>query len=240
MNKTTLETEGRTCVLMAESDPCCLMIQPVDMRDLDSLEQEYGLIRQLCGTDTALAAFSVSDWNCDLSPWDAEAVFGGRSFGHGAGETLNFLQESLVPRVLSELSAGDSLPLILGGYSLAGLFALWAAYEFGSFAAVSAVSPSVWFPGWLDYAKTRRPKAGYIYLSLGTKEEKTRNRTMAAVGDCIRAQHELLGPQRSTLEWNEGNHFTDPSLRCAKGFAWCVKQLKMPGSLPGSDTEQIK
>ena len=63
-----------------------------------------------------------------------------------------------------------------------------------------------------------------IYLSMGLKEEKTRNRVMATVGDNIRRQYELLLSQDiSTLEWNEGNHFTVPALRTAKGFAWCVE-----------------
>ena len=31
-----------------------------------------------------------------------------------------------------------------------------------------------------------------VYLSLGDREEKTRNPVMATVGDCIREGHELL------------------------------------------------
>ncbi len=27
------------------------------------------------------------------------------------------------------------------------------------------------------------------------------------------------------LEWNEGNHFRDPSGRCAKGLLWCVNSV---------------
>ena len=27
-----------------------------------------------------------------------------------------------------------------------------------------------------------------------------------------------------TLEWNEGNHFTELELRTAKGFAWCIRK----------------
>ena len=65
-----------------------------------------------------------------------------------------------------------------------------------------------------------------MYLSLGNKEPKTKNRVMATVGDCIRRQQELLTEAGipNTLEWNEGNHFKDPDLRCARGFAWCIKQ----------------
>ncbi len=25
-----------------------------------------------------------------------------------------------------------------------------------------------------------------------------------------------------TLEWNEGNHFTEPEIRTSNGFAWCI------------------
>ena len=30
---------------------------------------------------------------------------------------------------------------------------------------------------------------------------------------------------RCILEWNEGNHFRDPSGRCAKGLLWCVDNV---------------
>ena len=65
-----------------------------------------------------------------------------------------------------------------------------------------------------------------IYLSLGKKEEKTRNKIMAAVGDNIRRQYDTLKQLDLdvTLEWNEGNHFTEPEIRTAKGFMWCAKR----------------
>ena len=121
-----------------------------------------------------------------------------------------------------------TIPIVLGGYSLAGFFALWAAYQTDRFEAVMAASPSVWFPGWLGYAETYKPKANAIYLSLGSKEEKTRHPVMRTVGDCIRRQAELLeaGQISHVLEWNPGNHFLDADLRCAKGFSWCLRHLK--------------
>ena len=116
--------------------------------------------------------------------------------------------------------------LLLGGYSLAGLFALWTGYETDRFAGVAAVSPSVWYPGWLDYIRTRTPKAKRIYLSLGDREELAKNRVLASVGDCIRAQYALLEPNTATLEWNPGNHFRDPWQRTARGFLWLLEQLQ--------------
>ena len=66
-----------------------------------------------------------------------------------------------------------------------------------------------------------------IYLSLGDAEEKTRNRVMATVGDCIREQASLLEKQgiETTLAWNPGNHFKDADVRTAKAFLWAASTL---------------
>ena len=120
--------------------------------------------------------------------------------------------------------------MILGGYSLAAFFALWAAYQTDCFAGVAAASPSVWFPGWMDYVKANEICVNTIYLSLGDKEEKAKNPVMARVGDCIRELADMYGDNpslSSTLEWNQGNHFKDPDIRTAKSFVWCIKELEI-------------
>lgn len=73
--------------------------------------------------------------------------------------------------------------------------------------------------------KEQDVRADSVYLSLGDREEKTRNPLMATVGDCIREGHELLLGRgiRTTLEWNPGNHFKDAGIRMAKGFVWLMK-----------------
>ena len=116
---------------------------------------------------------------------------------------------------------------LLGGYSLAGLFSLWAAYQTDAFSGIAAASPSVWFPGWMEYAEKNEPKARRMYLSLGDKEERTRNPVLRQVGQCIRRQYDLLIQSGipATLEWNDGNHFQDADIRCAKGFAWLIQKL---------------
>ena len=142
---------------------------------------------------------------------------------------LNCQSQGRVPQGntgLNSQSPGDTAPaeVILGGYSLAALFALWAGYESTHFSGIAAASPSVWFPGWLDYVKVRKPLAKRIYLSLGDAEPKTRNRVMATVGNCIREMDALLAHHPHTLEWNPGNHFKDADLRTAKAFLWCLEQ----------------
>ena len=114
---------------------------------------------------------------------------------------------------------------ILGGYSLAALFAIWCTYESDSFNGIAAASPSVWYPGWMDFVRAHSPKARKIYLSLGDKEFKSRNKTMATVEDCIRGYADILSDTEgitTTLEWNPGNHFVDADRRTAKAFLWTM------------------
>lgn len=99
------------------------------------------------------------------------------------------------------------------------------------FAAVAAVSPSVWFPGWCAYADQHALRSRVVYLSLGDREEKSRNPVLASVGDAIRREDARLSERgvRHTLQWNVGNHFQDAEKRCADGFAWCMAQRKAEG-----------
>ena len=191
--------------------PVCL-IQPVDDHDLEGIRNEYEKIRELTGMDFCLTAIKVNDWNKDLSPWEAPAVFGIENFGDGAADTLK--------EILSLCTDKDK-KYYIGGYSLAGLFSLWAIAQTDRFEGVAAASPSVWFPDFLDYIRERKPLCKKIYLSLGDKEEKTRNPVMATVGDKIRELDSFLAQQGfdCVLEWNEGNHFKDFDIRTAKAFA---------------------
>ncbi len=195
-----------------------VLVQPVDEQDLSVIENEVQQISRLSDRDFRLIAVKVNDWNRDLAPWKAPAVFGKQDFGDGAQETL---EEIL------KLCTEENKTYIIGGYSLAGLFSLWAAYQTEVFSAAAAASPSVWFPGFMDYIKSQKIRSKKVYLSLGDKEEKTRNKTMAAVGGCIREAYEVLKADGTdcTLEWNKGNHFTESDLRTAKAYAWVLNRL---------------
>ena len=219
-------TNGKKCFIYENGASDNFLIQPIDEHELELLNREAELIKELSqNAHFTLIAFLIDDWNTELSPWEAPAVFGNESFGSGAAQTLSFITDSLLPEISSMYPSTGKKRFYLGGYSLAGLFALWSACQTDEFSGIAAVSPSVWFPGWKDYIGSHRISAPQIYLSLGKKEEKTKNKLMAAVGDNIRFQHELLrkesNVERCTLEWNEGNHFTEPEYRTAKGFA-CI------------------
>ncbi len=214
----SFELEGRRVWLRGDDTPRLLFIQPVDAGEAARIEREWEAMRDT-GCPCALAAFEVKDWNRDLSPWEAPPVFGHVPFGGGAEETLGFVTECLLPALRAALPAEETPGLCLGGYSLAGLFALWAATRTECFSAVAAASPSVWFPGWTDYVRAHPIRADAVYLSLGDREERTKNPVMATVGENIRELYALLRPGHAvTLEWNPGGHFQDPALRTAKAF----------------------
>ena len=222
---------GKNCYIYDRGASDVLLIQPVDDHDIEVLDSEVAEIQRLAGCKGfALAAFKVDDWNADLSPWEAPPVFGSEGFAGGAEATLRYVTDQLIP----ELAGGkdepsdskSALTIYIGGYSLAGFFALWAAYQTDLFKGVAAASPSVWFPGWIEYAGSRNIETEKVYLSLGDKEEKARNPVMRTVGDNIRKQFDLLQAHKAcekcTLEMNQGNHFKEPDIRTAKGFAWLL------------------
>ena len=206
-----------------------VLLQMVGEHDMGSLEREAELIRELSGEDFLLAAVKTGDWNGDLSPWPAPAVFGKEDFGGGAEATLGSLLEEVIPS-LTDPGAGPKKQLIIGGYSLSALFALWAGTQTDLFAGIAAASPSMWYPDFTDFLRENPPRVDAVYLSLGNKEEKTRNPVMARVGEAIREAEDILkaAGKDCTLEWNQGNHFKEPELRTAKGFAWvmgrCLKE----------------
>lgn len=197
-----------------------VLIHPVDDHDLSFLDGEIKMIKSLTDADFRLVAFKVNDWNSDLSPWKSPPVFGKVGFGDGAKATLDEILDTVRDKTKT---------YYIGGYSLSGLFALWAAYQTDAFSGVAAVSPSVWFPGFTEYMEEHEIKSRAVYLSLGDKESKVRNPVMATVGDRIQKTYSLLTQHGvgCILEWNEGNHFKDADLRTAKAFAWLLNWRKI-------------
>jgi len=224
MQPETIQISGRECLLYATAPQAdMLLVQPVDEHDLEGMDSQLAILQQSVEIPFQLVAIKVTDWNTELTPWTAPPVFGKIPFGDKAPETLRFITDELLPTLSFKR-------VVLGGYSLAGLFALWASCNSQFFDGIAAASPSVWYPQWTDYAAVHTPQTRAVYLSLGDKEERARNPLMARVAQCIRLQHELLRQQgiSTELEWNAGNHFVDADVRMAKGFAWTMNQILTP------------
>lgn len=129
----------------------------------------------------SLVNVGVDLWEENFSPWYAPRVFAkGPNFGDGAQKTLDTLINHVIPWTESELTDPPTYRVLVG-YSLAGLFSLWAGVSqqvargcqpddapsqpgpssqpgaphvdapAATFQRIGAVSGSFWFPGLLDY-----------------------------------------------------------------------------------------
>lgn len=227
MGYESLDIAGRECFVHADEAPRFLLVQTLGRHERGNFEHTAASIAEATGVPFVLAAFQIFEWDLDLTPWHDPAINRDPKVGTMAGDTLRYVTDSLLPALETRYG---KLPVILGGYSLGGLFALWSASQTDRFAAIAAASPSLWIQGWLDFAPAHPVRTGKVYLSLGDREEHVKNRSIARVGDCVREEYELLkrqlGPSDCTLVWNVGGHFQDDDLRLAAAFSWCIGHLE--------------
>ena len=198
----------------------------------------------------SLVNIGVDLWEENFSPWCAPRVFAkGPNFGDGAQKTLDTLINHVIPWTESELTDPPTYRVLVG-YSLAGLFSLWAGVTQAgvspqvargvargsqldapatTFQRIGAVSGSFWFPSLLDYVDQQLSGGAvgltHAYLSLGDREARTPNPQIMHV----RENAELLASKlqnagiTSTFELNRGNHFQNVEGRMQKALDWLVK-----------------
>lgn len=173
-----------------------------------------------------LVTMSHIGWDQSMSPWPSEPVAAKNDHFTGkAPEHLAWILDEVVP--FAEAALGVQEPTCyISGYSMAGLFALWSAYQTDCFRGVVCASGSLWFPGFRDFALKGQlacnPQG--IYLSLGDRESKVRNPALQVTDGVYReleAHYASLGIP-CIYEVNPGNHFRDMGLRVAKGIAWLL------------------
>lgn len=208
-------------------DAKIVLLQIIGEHELSLLEDELSRIKVITqSTDFLFITVQVDSWNDDLSPWPATPIFGEAAFAGNAEKLLTRIKHEVIAPLLR---VSPDKRIFVGGYSLAGLFVLWAAYQTNLFEGIAAVSPSVWFPKFVNFAHNNKILANRVYLSLGDKEAKTRNQILAQVANDIRNVYRSLSEHGVSciLAWNKGNHFKEPALRMAKGFAWLMSCEKI-------------
>ena len=188
--------------------------------------------RTAASVDFSLAAIGGVSWDDDMTPWPAPPVAKGMApCGGRADAWIEELTGTVLPALCERLPGKPSY-LALAGYSLGGLFAVYAPYRTSMFARVASASGSMWYPGFLEYARThafaRTPDC--VYLSLGDKEANTRNPMMKPVEENTRKLAEWYQSQgvNNTFELNPGGHFREPEARMARGIAWMLKARYKP------------
>ena len=175
-----------------------------------------------------LVAISDLDWNHDMVPWDSPPAFkNAEPCTGGADDYLRLLIDEIIPTAEKEI---DGVPRWRGvaGYSLAGLFSLYAIYRTDLFSRVGSMSGSLWFPGMKEYIFSYEPQhqPDCIYFSLGNKESKTKNpilRTVQENTEEIYAYYQRKGID-TVFQLNPGNHFVQSVERAAAGIAWMLSR----------------
>lgn len=164
-------------------------------------------------------------WNEELSPWrHASIISQNDNFTGEAEKYMRCLEEKIISFAEEKITPDFR---VISGYSMGGLFALYAPYISDKFSRAVSASGSVWYPGFVAYVKehdlTRIPDA--VYLSLGDKEKRSKNRYLSAVETSTVELYSVYKSRSidAVFELNPGNHFNDAALRLAKGIAWSLK-----------------
>ena len=185
-------------------------------------ESVVSAMQEIDTPDCNLLVVSNLNWDHDMSPWYCPPLSKNDTpCTGGADEYLDLLLTEIMPKAKERIEGTPSF-IGIAGYSLAGLFALYAAYRCDVFDRIASVSGSLWFPEFKEYALTHemRKIPTKLYLSLGDREARTGNsvlRTVQGNTEALAEHYRSFGLE-VTWELNPGNHFKDAALRSAKGI----------------------
>ena len=151
-----MEAQKQITVHSEHTEGAPVIYLPVVMGDGSDV---YDRCRELDCPPFTLVATGGLHWNRELSPWECDGtVRDAEPFGGQAAGFLDELLNQIIPQVESSLPQPPAWRGI-AGYSLAGLFSLWALWQTDVFGRAASASGSLWFPDFVDRASTA-PFAG--------------------------------------------------------------------------------
>ena len=188
---------------------------------------EGAAVHAALGEACALLVITGLDWQRDLSPWPAPAWRqGGEPFAGAGPEELRLLTRTILPWAEARLPSPPPWRGI-AGYSLAGLFALYACYSApGVFTRGASASGSLWYPGLMDFAAAQQAHPVRFYLSLGSQEKRARNPALRGIQRDTEALAALLARQGTEVAWRltPGDHFQHTVERTAAAIAYLTAE----------------
>ncbi|MCC8182716.1 MAG: alpha/beta hydrolase [Clostridiales bacterium] len=176
----------------------------------------------------SLAVINGVSWDDDMTPWAIPPISKGDTpCSGGADAWLAQLTDELLPQITAALPAPPTY-CALAGYSLAGLFAVYAGYKTDCFSRLVSASGSLWYPDFIPFVQQRRisEQVKVIYFSLGDQESHTKNPHLAPVEENTRFLAQYFSEQgiQTTFQLNKGNHYQNSTGRMAAGIQWALKQ----------------
>lgn len=220
MNIEKFQAGGKTATLyLSEEENVPLIVLNNYSGNGESVVEE---LKRLDSPDCNLLVVGDLKWDHDMTPWYCPPLSENDTpCTGGADEYLDLLLHEIIP-VAREHIKGEPAHLGIAGYSLAGLFAVYAMYRTDAFERVASMSGSLWFPDFKEYCMAHeiKRKPDKLYLSLGDREAKSRNKMLMTVQEnteALAAYYREIGID-VTWELNPGNHFKDAALRSVKGI----------------------
>lgn len=186
----------------------------------------YEAMQRLGCPACTLVAIGGLDWSHDMAPWDCPPAFKqAEPCTGGADAYLQSLVDEILPAVEGALPAAPRWRGLVG-YSLAGLFALYALCRTDVFSRAGSVSGSLWFPKIKGYLLSHMPKRqpDCIYLSLGEREDRIRAPLLKDIRQDtqeIGAFYQSMGID-TVFRLRPGGHHDHAAEHTAAGIAWLL------------------
>ena len=179
----------------------------------------YSMVEK-SGEELAIVPCIPSSWENDLTPYETyNPLQKGRVF---AGKADDFLS-----KIVAASKTCPAAHRILAGYSLAGLFALYAGMKCSLFDSLVAGSPSLWYPSFMEYAQTHPLNSAiqYVYLSLGDQEAKVKNPVFQTIDQRMSEYCKILKEAQIPFHFdlNPGKHVNNVMERMSKGILSAIR-----------------
>lgn len=184
------------------------------------------VLKEFARSGWTVVQIVLVNWERDLTPWPARAVFRGQpDFSGGARRFLQLMTEKIMPSIEEDLQPSAR---VIAGYSLAGLFAVFAALESGRFDGAASVSGSMWYPGFAEYVGQSEAVLRAAYFSVGDRERLGRNAAFHSIEEDTKRVAKALGGRGeiTVFETNRGKHFDDPEGRMLRALEWIRDQFE--------------
>lgn len=224
-NMVTLPINGKKIQLCCADQPAPLVIYHAVMGEGKALWQAC---QKLGCPSFSLAVVNGIDWNDEMTPWPIPPISKRDTPCSGGADTyLEKFTGEMLPQITAALPAPPTY-CALAGYSLAGLFAVYAAHKTDCFSRIVSASGSLWYPDFIPFVHqnpiSEQVKA--IYFSLGDKESHTKNPYLAPVEENTRLLAQYFSEKgiQTTFQMNPGNHYRNSTGRMAAGIQWALQQ----------------
>ncbi|WP_160678262.1 alpha/beta hydrolase-fold protein [Clostridium sp. C8-1-8] len=172
-------------------------------RDANVLEELESYFEAGKSREVIIVGIESNNRIDEYTPWKAKALDSKfKDFGGKGKEYLDFILRDLKPYIEEKYDTSTSYEDcgILGA-SLGGLISLYAAYSYPKqFGKIGAISPSLWYEGFLEFMKEKKlaTENRKMYLDVGSKEGIGKSSVQKYMVQNIKIAYDILNAKGFT------------------------------------------